>query len=103
MPKFEVLNWHGIGAPKGTPNELVNYLHKEVVKVLNTADIKTLLAAQGVEPSGNTPDEFQKLVMERGPFIEVVNPPNPYASRTTTHNFFMDPTAHWHLEYVWKE
>ena len=48
-------------------------------------------------------DEFQKLVMERGPFIEVVNPPNPYASRTTTHNFFMDPTAHWHLEYVWKE
>jgi peptide/nickel transport system substrate-binding protein len=48
-------------------------------------------------------DEFQKLVMERGPFIEVVNPPNPYASRRTTHNFFMDPTAHWHLEYVWKE
>ena len=36
------------------------------------------------------------------PFIEVVNPPNPYASRTTTHNFFMDPTAHWHLAYVWK-
>lgn len=48
-------------------------------------------------------NEFQKLVMERGPFIEVVNPPNPYASRTTTHNFFMDPTAHWHLEYVWKD
>jgi peptide/nickel transport system substrate-binding protein len=48
-------------------------------------------------------DEFQKLVMERGPFIEVVNPPNPYASRKTTHNFFMDPTEHWHLEYVWKE
>ena len=48
-------------------------------------------------------DEFQKLVMERGPFIEVVNPPNAYASRKTTHNFFMDPTAHWHLEYVWKE
>jgi peptide/nickel transport system substrate-binding protein len=48
-------------------------------------------------------DEFQRLVMERGPFIEVVNPTNRYASRTTTHNFFMDPTAHWHLEYVWKE
>jgi peptide/nickel transport system substrate-binding protein len=48
-------------------------------------------------------DEFQKLVMERGPFIEVVNPPNAYASRKTSHNFFMDPTAHWHLEYVWKE
>ncbi len=28
---------------------------------------------------------------------------NRYASRTTTHNFFMDPTGHWHLEYVWKE
>jgi peptide/nickel transport system substrate-binding protein len=48
-------------------------------------------------------DEFQRLVMERGPFIEVINPTNRYASRKTTHNFFMDPTAHWHLEYVWKE
>jgi peptide/nickel transport system substrate-binding protein len=48
-------------------------------------------------------NEFQRLIQERGPFIQIVNPTNRYASRTTTHNFFMDPTAHWHLAYVWKE
>lgn len=64
LPKFEVVNWHGIGAPKGTPKELVSYLHQEVVKMLAPADMKDKLAAQGVEPSGNTPEEFEKLVRD---------------------------------------
>ena len=48
-------------------------------------------------------DEFQRLVMERGPFIELVHQVNRYGAQATTHNFFLDPTGHWHLEYVWKE
>jgi peptide/nickel transport system substrate-binding protein len=48
-------------------------------------------------------DEFQKLVMERGPLIELVHEVNRYGAQATTHNFFLDPTAHWHLENVWKE
>ncbi len=48
-------------------------------------------------------DEFQRLVMERGPFINLVHQVNRYGARATTHNFFLDPTAHWHLEYVWKD
>jgi peptide/nickel transport system substrate-binding protein len=48
-------------------------------------------------------DEFQKLVMERGPFIELVHQVNTYGSQATVHNFFLDPTAHWHLETVWKD
>jgi peptide/nickel transport system substrate-binding protein len=48
-------------------------------------------------------DEFQKLMAERGPSLNLVHPVNRYGARVTTHNFFLDPTAHWHLEYVWKD
>jgi peptide/nickel transport system substrate-binding protein len=48
-------------------------------------------------------DEFQRLVQERGPSLNLVHQVNRYGARATTHNFFLDPTAHWHLEYVWKE
>ena len=48
-------------------------------------------------------DEFQKLVMERGPSLYLVHQVNRYGTRATTHNFFLDPTAHWHLENVWKD
>ncbi len=48
-------------------------------------------------------DEFQKLMAERGPSLNLVHQVNRYGARATTHNFFLDPTAHWHLEYVWKD
>lgn len=48
-------------------------------------------------------DEFQRLVMERGPSLNLVHQVNRYGALATTHNFFLDPTAHWHLEYVWKD
>ena len=50
---------------------------------------------------GELYDEFQKLVMERGPFIELVHQVNRYGSQSKVHNFFLDPTAHWHFEYAW--
>jgi peptide/nickel transport system substrate-binding protein len=55
------------------------------------------------EKRGEYYDEFQRLVMERGPSLYLVHQVNSYGARATTHNFFLDPTAHWHLEYVWKD
>jgi peptide/nickel transport system substrate-binding protein len=52
---------------------------------------------------GELYDEFQRLVMERGPSLYLVHQVNRYGTRATTHNFFLDPMAHWHLDYVWKE
>jgi peptide/nickel transport system substrate-binding protein len=52
---------------------------------------------------GELYDEFQRLVMERGPSLYLVHQVNRYGARATTHNFFLDPTAHWHLETVWME
>jgi peptide/nickel transport system substrate-binding protein len=55
------------------------------------------------EKRGEYYDEFQRLVMERGPSLNLLHQVNRYGARATTHNFFLDPTAHWHLEYVWKD
>jgi peptide/nickel transport system substrate-binding protein len=60
-------------------------------------------AEMDFDARGELYDEFQRLVMERGPFIELVHQVNRYGAQATVHNFFLDPTGHWHLEYVWKE
>ena len=59
---FDVSTWFGIFAPAGTPNEIVNRLHTEIVRVLRTHDMKERLAILGAEPVGNRPEEFAAFV-----------------------------------------
>ena len=58
MPGFIVENWFGLVAPKETPKEIVDWLHREVVKALSSPDVKKRFAELGVEPSGITPEEL---------------------------------------------
>jgi Uncharacterized protein conserved in bacteria len=58
VPGFEVGSWYGLLAPAHTPHEIVARLHDEVVKALNSPDMRERLAAVGTEPVGNTPEEF---------------------------------------------
>jgi tripartite-type tricarboxylate transporter receptor subunit TctC len=64
VPDFVVGNWFGLTAPKGTPKEAIAYIHGEVVKAIASPDLKERLAAQGAEPSGITPQEMGKLLVE---------------------------------------
>jgi tripartite-type tricarboxylate transporter receptor subunit TctC len=64
VPGFVAGNWFGLTAPKGTPKEAIEYIHREVVKALASPDLKERLAAQGAEPSGITPQEMGKLLVE---------------------------------------
>jgi tripartite-type tricarboxylate transporter receptor subunit TctC len=61
---FVASNWFGLTAPKGTPRETIDYLHREVVKVLLLPDVKERFAAQGAETSGISPDAFGKIMRE---------------------------------------
>lgn len=47
-------------------------------------------------------DQVQKLVMERGPFLWLINPTNRYGYHDNVHGFFIQNTAHWPLWVVWK-
>ncbi len=59
---FEASSWFGLLAPAGTPPDIVNRIQQEVAKALSTPAIKEKMLAQGAIPSGNTPQEFAKLI-----------------------------------------
>lgn len=58
VPSYEASTWFGISAPAGTPHEIINLLHAEIVRVLQQPDIKDRFSVNGAEPVGSTPDEF---------------------------------------------
>ncbi len=58
VPGFEVINWYGVLAPARTPRAMVAKLHAEIVKLLQTPEIKERLAADGTDAVGSTPEEF---------------------------------------------
>jgi tripartite-type tricarboxylate transporter receptor subunit TctC len=58
VPGYEANNWNGIVAPRGTPRSVIAKLHVEVSAVLKESAIQARLAAVGLEPIGDTPDEF---------------------------------------------
>lgn len=64
LPGFISGNWFAWSAPKGTPKEAVDYLQREVVKALASPDVRDRLVAQGSEPSGMAPAEFDALVKD---------------------------------------
>jgi tripartite-type tricarboxylate transporter receptor subunit TctC len=61
---FDINTWFGILAPAKTPPAVVARLNSEVVKALNTADVKERMAKLGTEPSPSTPEEFERLIQK---------------------------------------
>ena len=55
---FESDNWYGMFFPAGTPREIINRFHAEMSKVLKDADVRALMAKEGAEPLGSSPEEF---------------------------------------------
>src|SRR3546814_887913 len=64
VPGFENYGWFGFVVRKGTPDDIVNKIQQDTAKVLATKEIKDRLAALGMQPVGNSPDEFAKAIKE---------------------------------------
>jgi len=58
FPRFDVTTWHGVLVPPGTTRDSVTRLHAELVRVLALPEVRKQLAAMGMEPVGNTPEQF---------------------------------------------
>jgi tripartite-type tricarboxylate transporter receptor subunit TctC len=54
--------WMGLIAPGRTPQGVVNKIHDRVVEVIKSSDLRTRLAAQLMEPVGNSPAEFRAVI-----------------------------------------
>ncbi|MBI3067659.1 MAG: tripartite tricarboxylate transporter substrate binding protein [Betaproteobacteria bacterium] len=59
----ELTNWHGLFAPSGTPQAIVNKLNAAVGDVMNSSDVKREFVALGVEAAPpHAPGEFRELI-----------------------------------------
>ena len=58
VPGFEAAAMIGMLAPAKVPTAIILRLNQEIVRALNTADVKAKLLGFGLEVVGNTHDEF---------------------------------------------
>ncbi len=60
---FNMTTWWGVMVPAKTPNEVVNRLSTEIVRALETPDIRERMLAMGSEtPSVRTPEAFSAFI-----------------------------------------
>ena len=64
VPGFDANTWQGIGAPKGTPADIVERLNKEINAGLADPAIKARLDSIGSMPNPMSPDEFKKYIVD---------------------------------------
>ncbi len=58
LPGFDITAWYGFLAPAGTPREIAKKIHDDAVTIIRRPDFLERLDRDGIEPVGNTPEEF---------------------------------------------
>jgi tripartite-type tricarboxylate transporter receptor subunit TctC len=64
VPGYEASSWYGIGAPRGTPAEIVDALAKAVNAGLADPKLKARFADLGAAVLAGTPADFGRLIAE---------------------------------------
>jgi tripartite-type tricarboxylate transporter receptor subunit TctC len=64
VPGYEASSWYGIGAPAGTPTEIIDKLNKEINAGLADPKIKARLADMGSMTLAGSPSDFRRLIAE---------------------------------------
>lgn len=63
LPGYQLITWYGVFAPPGLPAAVTNRLHGDLVKAMQTPDIKEKLAGIGADGTiSSSPEEFAALV-----------------------------------------
>jgi tripartite-type tricarboxylate transporter receptor subunit TctC len=55
---YQATNWYAYYAPAKTPKDILERLNREIVKALNSAEVKELFAKQGLEAAPGTPEQL---------------------------------------------
>jgi tripartite-type tricarboxylate transporter receptor subunit TctC len=59
---YEVTSWYGFLAPRRTPPAVIARLQKEVAAAVKRPDVAERMEVLGIEPEGNTPNEFREQI-----------------------------------------
>jgi len=57
-PEIEGDSWVGVLVPAGTSKDIINLLHREIVRIIALPDMKARLGELGYDPIARTPQEF---------------------------------------------
>jgi tripartite-type tricarboxylate transporter receptor subunit TctC len=64
VPGYEISSWYGLGAPKGTPTEVIDKLNKEINEILADPKAKARLADLGGTALVGSPADFGKYIAD---------------------------------------
>lgn len=59
---FEASTWHGVVAKSGTPRSIVTKLNTEIVRIVNTEDVRSAYVTAGFDIAAGPVDEFERYV-----------------------------------------
>jgi tripartite-type tricarboxylate transporter receptor subunit TctC len=62
FPGFEAVGWIGIAAPAKTPAPVLDKLNAEIVRIINSSEMKERLAALAFTPVGDTREQFARFI-----------------------------------------
>ena len=62
IPDFELVTWHGVMVPAGTPRDVVEKLNREIQWVLEQPDIRQRFGDGGLDITGGSPEAFEALL-----------------------------------------
>jgi tripartite-type tricarboxylate transporter receptor subunit TctC len=64
LPGYEASGWHGIGAPKKTPAELIELLNNQINMGLADSRMKARMANLGYQAYATSPAEFARFISD---------------------------------------
>ena len=62
IPDIDIVIWTGFLVPAGTPAAIVKRLQDEVARVVRLPEIRERLNGMGVDPVGNSSEEFARII-----------------------------------------
>jgi tripartite-type tricarboxylate transporter receptor subunit TctC len=66
-PGYNVITWNGVMAPAGTPQPIIDKMAAELARAAKDPKFAAKVTAFGVDPVGNSPAEFAKLIAREIP------------------------------------
>lgn len=62
-PEFDVVSWIGLAGPAGIPDEIVNMISTEVLKIVSTPEVSARIVSLGLKAFPAPADEFARYMV----------------------------------------
>ena len=61
---FIAVAWNGLGAPANTPRDVIAKINADVIRIVNSPELKERLRAEGSDPVGSAPGQYAAFLRD---------------------------------------